>query len=351
MRAGANSVMLGDLNARLMLGAVRRRGMASRPELAAELGLSLQAVTRIVAGLCRDGLLQSCGKKTLGVGQPTQFYQLVPDAVCSIGIQLQRRQLRLVLTDFCGNILQRHDVALADWFPATVQQALLQHTQQLLKQLTPLQQQRLCGIGLAMPWFAGNARFAAPLFPQLDASALAALQQAWQGIDLAATLQAELQLPVYPENDGSAAAAAELWLGKPTTADFLYLYLDQLIAGGLVLNGQLWRGRHGNAAHLAVLPVNQGDVLLQNPSAGAIAQGLQAAIALLDIPQVIIDSSDAAADLPQLCRQINQQLQHWPTLGLLAPQLQPGSLGSDAMLLGAAMLPLYQAYAADRTVL
>jgi len=102
VRTGANSGILGDFNARLLLGAVRRRSIASRPELASELGLSLQAVTRIVAGLCRDGLLQSCGKKTLGVGQPTQFYQLVPDAVFSIGIQLQRTQLQLVVTDFCG---------------------------------------------------------------------------------------------------------------------------------------------------------------------------------------------------------------------------------------------------------
>ena len=350
MRNGANAGMLGDLNARLLLGAVRRRATASRPELAAELALSLQAVTRIVAGLCQDGLLQSCGKKTLGVGQPTQFYQLVPDAVFSIGIQLQRTQLQLVLTDFCGNILCRQQCPLGQWLPAQVQPTILQQTRQLLAQLSPRQRERLCGIGLAMPWFAGNSQFAARLYPQLDANALLQLQQAWQGVDLAKDLQQELQIAVYPENDGSAAAAAELWLGKPAAADFLYLHLDQLPAGGLVLNGQLWRGRHGNAAHLAVLPTGSGKQLLQNPDALAIATGLQAAIALLDIPLVIIDSSQQH-NLTALLADIRQQLQQWPELGLLVPQLQPGSLGSDAMLLGAAMLPLYQAYAADRTVL
>jgi len=350
VRTGANSGILGDFNARLLLGAVRRRSIASRPELANELGLSLQAVTRIVAGLCRDGLLQSCGKKTLGVGQPTQFYQLVPDAVFSIGIQLQRTQLQLVLTDFCGNILHRRQCPLSDWLPQHVQPALLQQTRGLLAQLSAPQQARLCGIGLAMPWFAGNSQFAARLYPQLGATALQDLQQAWQDVDLAARLQQELHIPVYPENDGSAAAAAELWLGKPAATDFLYLYLDQLPAGGLVLNGQLWRGRHGNAAHLAVLPAGAGRLLLQQPDAQSIAAGLQAAIALLDIPLVIIDSSKNN-ELTPLLADIQQQLQHWPALGLLAPQLQAGSLGSDAMLLGAAMLPLYQAYAADRTVL
>ena len=350
MRTAANSATLGDLNVRLLLGAVRRRGQVSRPELATELGLSLQAVTRIVAGLCRDGLLQSCGKKTLGVGQPTQFYQLVADTVFSIGIQLQRTQLQLVLVDFCGNILRRQHCPLSDWLPQQVQPALLQQTRQLLTQLSVLQLERLCGIGLAMPWFAGNSQFAARLYPQLKAQQLQALQQAWQGVDLATALQTELEVPVYLENDGSAAAAAELWLGKPAATDFLYLYLDQLVAGGLVLNGQLWRGRHGNAAHLAVLPVTQGQLLLQQPDADAISTGLQAAMALLDIPLVIIDSS-TACDLAPLLAGIQQQLQTWPTFGLLAPTLQQGSLGANAMLLGAAMLPLYQTYAADRTVL
>ncbi|ALZ75873.1 hypothetical protein ATY27_08925 [Rheinheimera sp. F8] len=351
VRTAANSATLGDLNVRLLLGAVRRRAQVSRPELAAELGLSLQAVTRIVAGLCRDGLLQSCGKKTLGVGQPTQFFQLVPDAVFSIGIQLQRTQLQLVLVDFCGNILRRQHYPLSDWLPRHVQPALLQQTRQLLAQLSMQQQQRLCGIGLAMPWFAGNSQFAARLYPQLSDDQLQALQQAWHGVDPAADLQAELQLAVFPENDGSAAAAAELWLGKPVAADFLYLYLDQLVAGGLVLNGQLWRGRHGNAAHLAVLPVKQGELLLQQPDANTINIGLQAAIALLDIPLVIIDSAGATAELPALLAELEQRMQHWPAMGLLAPTLQQGSLGADAMLLGAAMLPLYQAFAPDRTVL
>lgn len=350
MRTGANAVMLGDLNARLLLGATRRRGQASRPELAAELGLSLQAVTRIVAGLCRDGLLQSCGKKNLGVGQPTQFYQLVPAAVFSIGIHLQRTGVHLVLTDFCGQVLYRQHAVLGDWSPQQVQQTLLRQCRQLLTQLSPQQQQRLCGIGLAMPWFAGNSQFAARLYPHLSAAELTALQQAWQEVDLAAALQAALNIEVWAENDGSAAAAAELWLGKPAATDFLYLYLDQIIAGGLVLNGQLWRGRHGNAAHVAVLPVATRQLLMQLPDAANLCAGLQAAIALLDIPLVIIDSSDPN-QLSPLIRDIQQQFANWPALGLLAPQLQAGSLGADAMLLGAAMLPLYQAYAPDRTVL
>mgnify|MGYP006151441171 CR=1 FL=1 len=67
-----------------------------------------------------------------------------------------------------------------------------------------------------------------------------------------------------------------------------------------MLNGQLWRGRHGNAAHLAVLPVTQGQLLLQQPDADAISTGLQAAMALLDIPLVIIDSSTARDLAPLL---------------------------------------------------
>ncbi len=365
MRTAANISLLGDLNARLLLSAVRRRQTASRPELAGELQLSLQAVTRIVAQLEQAGLLTSCGKQQLGLGQPTRFYQLEPSAAYSMGLQLHRRLLRLVLTDFCGQVLTQREATLTDWQPAAVCAALAPLLADVLSGLSPAQRDKLCGLGVAMPWFAGNPLFAGALWPELDEQALQQRQQDWQQFDLRGWLAAQLPCPVLLENDGAAATTAELLLAQPAT-DFLYLYLDDLPAAGLVLQGQLWRGRHGNAAHLAVLPAGAGLLFQQLPppakaiaadeadwlarAVPALRDALQATMATLDLPVVVIDSSQPQR-LPSLLPALAAQLSDWPALGLLPPKLQQGRLGSDAMLLGAAMLPLYQAYAPDRTVL
>jgi len=369
MRIAANISLLGDLNARLLLAAVRRRQQASRPELASELQLSLQAVNRIVAQLEHAGLLSACGKQQLGLGQPTRFYQLTPSAVYSLGLQIHRRQLRLAPTDFQGRLLQRLDAPLTDWHPAHVCQQLGPLLQKLLNGLSQEQQDRLCGLGVAMPWFAGSPLFARQLWPQLTDAELITRQQAWQQFDLSQWLASQLPCPVWIENDGAAATTAEMLL-TPAASDFLYLYLDDLPAAGLVLQSQLWRGRHGNAAHLAVFSAGSQRLYQQlrwldspqpDDAAGpqpawlaravpALAAALQASIALLDVPLVVIDSSQPQR-LTELLPALAAELHGWPELGLIAPQLQAGALGEQAMLLGAAMLPLYQSYAPDRTVL
>ena len=63
-------------------------------------------------------------------------------------------------------------------------------------------------------------------------------------------------MPVYIQNDATAACGAELVFGtgeKPK--DFLYFYFGKFIGGGLVLNGHLFTGRRGNAGGVGPLPV------------------------------------------------------------------------------------------------
>ena len=50
-------------------------------------------------------------------------------------------------------------------------------------------------------------------------------------------------MPVYVQNDATAACGAELVFGTgERPKDFLYFYFGYFIGGGLVLNGQLFTG-------------------------------------------------------------------------------------------------------------
>src|SRR5262249_33867774 len=65
-----------------------------------------------------------------------------------------------------------------------------------------------------------------------------------------------VQLPVFKENDGNAAAIAELFFGVGRRADdFLYLFLGPAIGGGVVIQGGGLRRRSGQGARAAVMPV------------------------------------------------------------------------------------------------
>ena len=64
-------------------------------------------------------------------------------------------------------------------------------------------------------------------------------------------LAERLGLPVYVDNDGNLAALAEHALGAGRGHDnLIYAELSTGIGGGLILNGQLYRGMHGMAGEI-----------------------------------------------------------------------------------------------------
>src|SRR5690606_30424255 len=103
-------------------------------------------------------------------------------------------------------------------------------------------------VGIAMPWFMG--KWSAQKEMAADIAAL------WDDFDFATAIEERIKYPIFFENDCSAAAAAELYFGngKPFN-HFLYIYIGTFVGGGLVLNGDLERGIHSNAACLASIPV------------------------------------------------------------------------------------------------
>lgn len=77
------------------------------------------------------------------------------------------------------------------------------------------------------------------------------------GIDLAGYLEERLDLPVFVDNDGNAAAIAEWQLGAGRgTRDFVMLTLGTGIGSGLILDGHPYRGARGAGAELGHMVVD-----------------------------------------------------------------------------------------------
>ncbi len=74
----------------------------------------------------------------------------------------------------------------------------------------------------------------------------------WAGVNFADTLQEELGLPVWLDNDAQAALEAETMPGGSCygLTDVVYLTLGTGVGGALLLNGRPWRGHDNGAAEL-----------------------------------------------------------------------------------------------------
>jgi glucokinase len=78
------------------------------------------------------------------------------------------------------------------------------------------------------------------------------------GFRLAAALESELEWPVTLENDANAAAVGEMWRGSGQGhSAIICVTLGTGVGGGIILDGELWRGANGSAGeigHIAIDP-------------------------------------------------------------------------------------------------
>jgi len=80
----------------------------------------------------------------------------------------------------------------------------------------------------------------------------------WDEVPLAALLRDRLGLPTVLENDANAAAYGEFRYGAGRgLRHLIYLTVSTGIGGGLVLNGQLYRGADGAAGELGHVTVDE----------------------------------------------------------------------------------------------
>ena len=363
LHKGTNAGGMRRYNERLILSAVRRMNGASKAELARVTTLSPQAVVRIVDELDEGGLLFQAGKRTGGMGQPATIYRINGKRGYTVGVEVGRGDTTLVLLDFDGErkAVCRH----AGSFPSI--DTVLRHINAFIDEHVGSDSVPstgvFMGIGVAMPWFLGEWR------DELGIS----IDQAdeWRRADVADRLQAGLAWPTFFENDGNAAALAQLLCGAGVDLqDFLAINIGTFVGGGLVLGGRVHQGRHGNAGALASIPVcaaGKNDYLIHHASlyaldqnAGteecsawtrrcvqALASAVTSANSLLDLEAVIIDGALPPSSLEDIANGLRCHFSTDAPPDFFAPEIRRGTLGNVAAAVGAGLLPLHASFTPD----
>jgi glucokinase len=100
---------------------------------------------------------------------------------------------------------------------------------------------------------------AAGFIDQHRATVMFAPNLAWRDLDLRGDLEKRIGLPVVVENDAAAAAWGEFTFGAAADSDDLLLVtVGTGVGGGIVLDGQLYRGAFGVAAEIGHIRLERG---------------------------------------------------------------------------------------------
>ncbi|WP_434063283.1 ROK family transcriptional regulator [Gemmobacter denitrificans] len=377
---GSNQSGMRAHNERLVLSLVRQYGALAKSDIARMTGLSAQTVSVIMRALEQDGLLMRGEPQRGRIGQPSVPMSLAPDGAFFLGLKIGRRSADLILADFTGQLRAMKRRTYRYPTPNAVLGFLAETLPEIRAGMPSGTQDRISGMGVAMPFELWS-------WVQYIGAPQSAMD-AWRSRDIAAELTEVVGLPVTIQNDATAACGAELVFGtseKPN--DFLYFYCGFFIGGGLVINGQLFTGRNGNAAGVGPMPVpgrdgrmrrlltvaslstlagalesagQPSDFLWENPEEWVLppailetwiedaAQGLAAAIlsasALVEPGAVLIDGwmpQSIRAALTERTRAVFHSLD---LAGIEPPVIREGTVGAGARALGAAAIPLSQRY-------
>lgn len=381
---GTNQSGMRAHNERLVLSLVRSHGALAKSDLARITGLSAQTVSVIMRQLEQDGLLAR-GEPVRGrVGQPSVPMHLAAEGAFFYGLKVGRRSADLILIDFLGRIRAARRRVYRYPTPDAVVAFVSEAVPALAAEIPPELRERIMGMGVAIPFQLWNwvSILGAPQ-TEMDA---------WRGRDLAQDLGELIGLPVYVQNDATSACGAELIFGtgeRPN--DFLYFYFGTFIGGGLVMNGQLFLGRTGNAAGVGPMPIIGPDGRMQRlldvasmwllahemeaagvpsdhiwaqhqrwdvpetilgPWIAAAAEGLAqatlSAASLLEIDAVVIDGWMPAEIRSRVVAATEAAFLRLDLAGIVPPVILAGTVGAEARALGAAAIPLSQRYLLDQ---
>jgi predicted NBD/HSP70 family sugar kinase len=231
--------LLKDINERTVLDAIRDLGPISRAEISRRAGISKPTVSLALQSLLDAGLVRDVAHDPGRPSYGAVFFEPVAEAALVLGFDLGARFLRGAICDLHGEIRARQDVELAGADVGGVLDALesLRHA---LVRSTGLEDDRLDGAVIGVPGVVdADSRVRLTSVPGLE------------GMQFAAEAERRLGLDVRADNDINLAAVGERWRGVARGVDdFVFLSVGTGLGAGLVLDGELHRGRHGAAGEL-----------------------------------------------------------------------------------------------------
>jgi len=248
-----NPYLMKQLNRSAILGLLREHGPLSRSDIAKLLNLSPPTVTRIVSQLIAEGLLRE-GETTESatkIGRPRTLLHFNFLAHIVIGVDVGGAKTTGSVADLHGDILYRKTVpSIPDGDRSRSLPAFLDFLEDLLE-AAPAPREKIRGIGVGVPSFV----------LERDGTVVWAPALGWRDVPLKRLLEDRFGIPSFIENDVNLAALGESQFGIGRgIRNLVCIFIGTGIGGGLILNGELYRGHGGAAGGQTSLVTDNGDL-------------------------------------------------------------------------------------------
>jgi predicted NBD/HSP70 family sugar kinase len=235
-----------EINRRIALNLVRAHQPISRADLARAMGLRRGTVSLIVSDLLGQKLIFEGATGEAIRGRKPTFLYVESRRQCVVAVDIRASQTYLMIADLLGKPLNGVAGFPTVRDPKALTAALARRIQSALAEHPTLD---VCaGIGVVVPGMVENSTMRVLHAPTLG----------WRNVDLRDGLAAATGIPVQIENSGRACALAQLWAmhdEAASTGDLVFVTVSDGLGVGVIVQGELLRGRHNIAGEFGHVPL------------------------------------------------------------------------------------------------
>ncbi len=223
---------------------IRDAGSISSPALSYELQLSRPTIKQNLDELLEMGYIYESGSLGHTGGRRAKTYSVSGKSKVSIGIDLTKSHISIVLIDLCGNLIYEKRIR----YMFSLDDSYMKQLGELIEEAVKNQKVRneeVLGVGIAVPGLITNDH-----------------QKIFYGEILGFTgVSVEqfgkyIPFPCRLYNDADAAGYAEVSQSKGLT-DAFYISLSNNIGGAILINHKVYKGegpRSGEVGHMTIIP-------------------------------------------------------------------------------------------------
>ena len=247
-----DQALVRQINLSLIMHSLRTQAPISRASLSQTTNLNKTTVSDLINELTERGFVKEQGMQSSGTGRPATLLTLNPEAGYIVSAEIAVDFLEVLVTDFAPQSIWQAKEPIV---PGTSPEATLDRLMVMLHQASAKGQ-------AVSKNFLGLAVGAPGMVDQTTGTILFAPNLKWRNVPLLTRLEQEgFGVPLFVDNEANMATLGEHYFGAAKGYnEVLYLSANVGLGGGLLRNGQLYRGATGVAAeygHMTLDPYGE----------------------------------------------------------------------------------------------
>lgn len=238
-----------EINRQIALTLIQTHQPVSRADLARLMNTNRASITFLINELLEENLVREGAQGSEKVrGRKPTFLYLNSQKHFALAVDIRASRTFLMITDALGKQIGEVTSFATELDPQKFIKSLGKRVREIVG--TKLEASNCEGIGIVVPG----------MLDRKSSVVLNAPTLGWRDVNLLTPLEQEFEgIKVQLENSGKACALSQIWATRTDSIgfnDLVFVSVSDGVGVGVVINGELIRGRHNTAGEFGHVPLS-----------------------------------------------------------------------------------------------